>query len=109
MLTSTLPGGFIVPVVDTEDKDAYTHLITLRGVSRPYFLTVLSSPETVTVSLIQNTHSLRAIQGAEIEFNDQSIRRKFDLRPEVVVTTEAIEDKEPKFVSEKSIFKIFVN
>jgi len=87
VLTSTLPGGFIVPVVDTEDKDAYTHLITLRG----------------------NTHSLRAIKGAEIEFNEQSIRRKFDLRPEVVVTTETIEDKEPKFVSEKSIFKIFVN
>ena len=33
VLTSTLPGGFIVPVVDTEDKDSYTQLITLRGVS----------------------------------------------------------------------------
>lgn len=87
VLTSALPGGFIVPVVDTEDKDSYSQLITLRG----------------------NTHSLRAIKGAEIEFKEQSIRRKFDLRPEVVVSTGTIADKEPKFESDKSIFKIFVN
>jgi len=86
VLTSTLPGGFIVPVVDTEDAAKYGELITLRG----------------------NTHSLRAIVGANIEFKENAITRKFDLRPEVTLTTEDLAPLEPKFDSEKSIFKIYV-
>merc|ERR1712227_638587 len=92
VLAATLPGGFIVPVVATDDADAksYKSLIDLRG----------------------NAHSLRAINGAEITFKENSIERKFDLRSRIVATADATENDigegtEPKFQSEKSIFDIY--
>merc|ERR1712227_119851 len=92
VLAATLPGGFIVPVVATDDADAksYKSLIDLRG----------------------NAHSPRAINGAEITFKENSIERKFDLRSRIVVTADVTENDigqgtEPKFQSEKSIFDIY--
>lgn len=68
MFSAVLPGGFVVPVGNRE----YDNLITLRG----------------------KYHSLRAITGATIKYgDDSSIERKFDLRPAILLSDDADDEK----------------
>jgi hypothetical protein len=67
LYSAVLPGGFIIP----GGNDKYQALITLRG----------------------EYHSLRAITGAEIALEGASVKRKFDLRPAVLLSNEAQDEE----------------